>query len=237
MKSIKVVLSCLISITLATTVSAQWVPLTGEPVSLSSLQGEPFIFGDKELSEIDLFGIGIGGAIAPNADSVYVQGGRDDTTGNYGLRFLLSWNAFANQTVNATLSFKISVQPSYEDYFIEDTWLYLTGVSATGTGGVNVGETVWDAPFPDGNVIASLSCSKYYGDSGNFISDHDVFDPVKAVWIHSKDISITGGTDGSAHLSELYQFYSQIPEPATIVLLGTASIVFFTRKKQFFRGP
>jgi hypothetical protein len=234
MKNSKIILSCyLISIMFVAAASAVWVPLTGDPVPISSLPDRTLTFGDKMLSEIYVFGSGTGGAIDPNANSVFVQGGQDDVTGNYGLWFLLSWNAFSGQTINATLNFKISILPGYDNYFIKDVAMDITGSSATGTGGVNVGETVWDAPFPGGNIIASLSCSKQYGDGGIYLVDHSDFAvPVREIWIWSKDISITGGTDGSAHLSGLFQFYSQIPEPATLVLLGTAGIWIFTRKKR-----
>jgi len=235
MKNSKIILSCLISVVLATAASAAWVPLTGDPVSISSLPGGSLVFGDKELSEIELFSIGTGGAIAPDANSVFVQGGRDDATGNYGLRFLFSWNAGSNQTSNATLNFKVSILPGYDDYFIDDVTLAITGVSTNGTGVVSIGEEVWDVPFytPGSFPIASLSCSKWKGSPLAYLVDHAEFAPVKKIWIYSKDISITGGTNGLAHLSEFFQFYSQIPEPATIVLLGTAGIWIFTRKKRF----
>ncbi len=232
MKNSKIILSCLISIMLATSALAAWVPLTGNPVPISSLPDRTLIFGDKMLSEIDVFGFGVGGAIAPTADSLYVQGGQDSITGNYGLWFLLSWDAGSGQIINATLNFKISILPGYDNYFIKDVVMDITGSSATGTGGVYVGETVWDAPFPGGNIIASLSCSKQANDGGADLVDYAEFTPVKEIWIFSKDISITGGTNGSAHLSGLFQFYSQIPEPATLVLLGTAGIWIFTRKKR-----
>lgn len=229
MKRSRAILICLISIVLATTASAAWVPLTGEPVPLSSLLGESFIFGDKELSEIELFGFGDGGALDPNPDKMFVQGGQNSITGDYGLKFNFSWSAISGQTVNANLNFKISVLPGFDDYLIEDVWLYLTGVSANGTGGVHLGEIVRDT---GGNVIASLSCSKQEGDDDAYLMDYDEFAPVKEIWIHSKDVSITGGTNGAAHLSEFYQYYSQVPEPATLVLLGTAGIWIFTRKKR-----
>jgi hypothetical protein len=238
MKSSRVILSCLISTLLAAVASAQWVQLTGNPVSIGSLPGGSLVFGDKEFSDIELFGIGTGGAITPDINSVFVQGGQDDATGNYGLRFWLSWNAFSGQTINADLNFKISVLPGYDDYFIKDVAMDITGASATGTGGVNIGETVWNAsPFSDGNVIASLSCSKQYGDGGSFLVDYAEFAPVKAIWIYSKDISITGGTNGAAHLSAFFQFYSQvqqipIPEPATIILIGLGSAIMLRRKRR-----
>jgi hypothetical protein len=232
MKYSKIILSCLISIMLATAASAAWVPITGEPVPVSSLQDGSLIFGDKMISEIYLFGSSTGEAIKPDADSLYVQGGYDDVTGNYGLWFLLSWNAFSGQTVNATLNFKISVLPEYEDYFIKDVEMYITGASATSSGGVNVGETVWDAPFTEGEKIALLSCSVQ--ESGAKVHDRKEFEPLKEIWVFSKDISITGGTapDGSGHLSGLFQFYSQVPEPATLMLLGTAGVWAIARKKR-----
>ena len=235
MKSSRFILSCLISILLVNAASAAWVPLTGPPVPISFLSDRPLIFGDKMLSEIDIFGFGVGGAINPTADSLFVQGGQDDVTGNYGLRFFLSWNAFSGQSINATLNFKISVLPGYDNY-IKDVEMDITGASATGSGGVNVGEIVRNAPFPDGDVIASLSCSMQK--SGAKLYDHQEFAPLKEIWVWSKDISITGGTDpdGSAHLSGLFQFYSQVPEPATIVLFGTASLWVLARKKQRFLG-
>lgn len=234
MKSSRVLLSCLLSIVFASAASAAWVPLTGDPVSLSSLQGGSLEFGDKELSEINLFGFATGGAIDPDADSVFVQGGQNSVTGDYGLKFNFSWSAISNQLVNTTLSFKVSILPGFDDYLIKDVWLNITGASATGTGGVHVGETVWDAPFfdPEGNIIASLSCSKQDGDNGAYLSDYAEFAFLKEIWIQSKDISVTGGTDGTAHLSEFYQFYSQIPEPATLVLLGTAGVWIFTRRRR-----
>lgn len=232
MKNSKIILSCLISIMFAAAASAAWVPLTNM-VTLSSLQGESLIFGDKEISEFDMFGFSDGGALDPNPDKMFVQGGKNSITGDYGLKFNLSWSAISSQTVNATLSFKVSVLPGY-DHYIKDVEMVITGSSVTGTGGVSIGETVWDAaPFSGGNVIASLSCSKQYGDGGVYLVDHAEFAPVKEIWIWSKEISVTGGTSGSglAHLGEFYQFYSQVPEPATICLLGLGTLSLLRKRK------
>jgi len=225
-------MSCLLRITLNGAASAAWVPLTGDPVSMSSLLGESLIVGDKEFSEFDFFGSSGGGAIAPNPDSVFLQGGRNDATGDYGLRFLLSWSAASDQWLNVTLNFKVSILPGYDDYFITDVAMYLTGASAADTGLVSVAETVWDTPFGPGGSIASLSCFKQEGDGGDYLVDYAEFEPLKEIWIQSKDISITGGTGpgGAAHISEFFQFYSQIPEPATFMLLGLGGLLTLARK-------
>jgi len=223
-------------------VLAAWVPLTGDPVSISSLENTSLIIEDKEFSEFDLFGIGAGGAIAPDPTSVFVQGGWDDQTGDYGLRFLLSWNAGVGQTVNANLNFKVAIRPGYDEWFIRDILAILSGASATGTGVVNASEIVWDGPIPGGNVLASISLSKQHLDNGQYLSAGAEFSPVKEIWVR-KDISITGGTGiiivnneevqigGTAHLSEMFQFFSQIPEPTTFALLAMGLGLLRRRRK------
>jgi len=222
-------LTCLITIIVGSAASAAWVPLTGNPVPLSSLPEGLLIVGDKLFAEFELSGSATGGAIAPDMDSVYVQGGQDDVAGDYGLRFLLALNAASGQTANANLSFKVSILPDYQRYFIEDVWMLVTGVSATDTGVVNLSEIVLDAPL--GELLASLSCSMQ--ESGAVLEDYAEFDPVKEIWVR-KDLSVSGGTGlyGGAHLSEFFQFYSQIPEPATIVLLGLGTLALLPRRRK-----
>ena len=232
--NLNVLIAILITTLTIGSASAAWIPLTNDPVSLESLIGTSLIVGDKEFSEFDMFAFATGGAIAPNSDSVFVQGGMDDSTGDYGLRFLLSAVAGSGQMVNTTLQFKVAIlpEPRYENKFIKDISYHLTGASATDTGVVTSAETVWNAPFPDGEVIASLSVSKQEGDGGVNLLDSAEFAPVRKIWIQCKDISVSGGTSptGSAHLSEFYQFYSQIPEPATIFLLGFGGFLLKRRK-------
>ena len=234
--NLNVLIAILITTLTIGSASAAWIPLTNDPVSLESLIGTSLIVGDKEFSEFDMFAYATGGAIAPNSDSVFVQGGMDDSTGDYGLRFLLSASAGSEQIINATLQFKVAVLPGprYENNFIKDISYYFTGASATDTGLVTSAETIWDGAFPDGEIIASLSLSKQQNDGGNSLIDSAEFAPVKAIWIQSKDISITGGTSpaGSAHLSEFYQFYSQVPEPATIGLLIAGVFLFNNKTKR-----
>ena len=223
-----------LSILTVDSASAAWVPL-GDSVSLESLQETSLIVGDKEFSEFSLSAFATGGAITPEASTIFVQGGIDNTTGNYGLHFdSFSWSAASGQIINANLKFKVAILsgPQYENYFIKDVSFYLTGVSATDTGMVSSAETVWDAPFPDGKVIASLSVSKQKNDGGAYLIDSAEFAPVKEIWIHSKDISLVGGTGegGSAHLSEFYQYYSQIPEPATTLILLSGMIPYALKK-------
>ena len=228
-KNSKIILCCLICIVLATSTSAQLVAKTDD-IPLGSLP-EVLEVGDKVFSDFVLNPYSEG--IEPNFNKMYVQGVQDTTTGDYGLRFNgFLWSVGSGQTIAVDLSFKVSIlpDPNYKDYRIEDVWLYLTGVGAAGTGRVTVGENVWD-DFP-GTQVAYLYCT--YDANGVYLKDHAEFAPLKEIYIQTKYIVVEGGPSGSAHFSEFFQFYSQsqVPEPATLVLLGTAGIWIFTRKKR-----
>ena len=215
--------------------TAGWQPLTGDPVSLASLEGESIIVGDKEFADFELIGIGQGGAIAPDPAAVLVQGGWDAVTGDYGLRLVLSWGVGSGQIIDANLSFTVAILPDlpqWEDWYIEDSGILLTGVSATGTGVVIAGETVWDGPIPNGGVLASLSVSKQQLDGGAYLVDWAVFRPVKMAWVR-KDILVAGGTGlgGAAHLSEVFQFYSQVPEPTAVAIIAIGAAVLLRRRR------
>ncbi|MHC4572268.1 MAG: PEP-CTERM sorting domain-containing protein [Planctomycetota bacterium] len=229
-----IILSCVISIVIASAASAAWEAVT-DPVSLGSLEGVSLIVGDKEFSGFDLnVNVVDGGALLPDPYTMTVLGVRDIDTGDYGLRFNnFPWSVGSGQIISVTLSFKASILPLpiYDDYYIKDVWLSLTGAGATGTGVVSASENVWDA-FPGGTTVASLSCSKQDGDGGANLSDYAEFAPLKEIWIQSKSISVTGGTSGTASFDEFFQFYSQIPEPATLVILGMGGVWIFNRRKR-----
>lgn len=231
MKSIGFILSsCLICIVFATTASAAWEKIT-DPVPLSSLPGSSLTVGDKEFSEFNLDIIIVdGGAIIPNPDMMTVQGVRDIDTNDYGLRFNdFTWTVASNQIITVDLSFKVSILPGFDDYYIKDVWLYLTGAGAGGTGVVSAGENIWD-DLPGGTQLASLTA---WCDAGNAqLSDSAEFAPVKEIYIQTKHISVTGGTNGSAHFSEFFQFYSQVPEPATVCLLGLGGLILLHKKRK-----
>jgi hypothetical protein len=236
MKSSRVILSCIVSILIVSAASATWEPLTDD-IPLSSLPGGSFVVGDKEFSEFVLDVLDTRGGADPSIDQMSVQGVRDVDRGDYGLRFdKFLWSVGSGQIISVTLSFKVSVLPLpiYDDYYIKDIRLSLTGAGATGTGVVSASENVWEAfpGEPGEQPIASLSCSKEDGDNGAYLSDYAEFAYLKEIWIQSKSISVTGGTSGTAQFNEFFQFYSQIPEPATLVLLGMGGVWIFNRRKR-----
>jgi hypothetical protein len=233
MKGSNIILSFLIGITLAASASATWTALT-DPVTVGSLKGTTLTVGDKVFSgfNVDIITVS-GGAVLPDPNLLTVQGVVWNETGDYGLRFDgVSWDVGPNQTISVNLSFKVSVDtlPQYNDYFIKDVWLSLTGGWAFDTGVTGVGENVW-ANFPgDPNPLASLSC--WATGIGNRLSDYQDFDPLKEIYIQAKTLYVSGGANGFAHFNEFFQFYSQIPEPATLALLGLGALSLLRRKRK-----
>jgi hypothetical protein len=212
---------------------AAFIPLPeSQPVPLSQLS-EGLLVGDKFFSNFQVVGFGFGGAIPPDLSSFLVQGGHDSVTGDWGLRFLTAMNAGNGQTTNANLSFQVNVVPPPRQsrdpgWHIKDVSMVLTGASATGNGVVNISETVFDGPSVlTDEMLASLSVSKQVNSPLADLSDHADFDSQLAVWVR-KDISVTGGLVGSGHLSEFFQFYSQVfifaPEPTSWAMMSTGGM-------------
>ena len=215
--------------------TADFIPLTGDPIALDIIQGqEPFTVGDKCFTDFEVFGSASGGAVVLSASDLYIQGGQDTGTGDYGLRFITSMNAGQNQTVNINLSFMVSIcGVDSPPYFIKDVSMLLPGASANGSGIVNASESVFDGPVPGGSLLAGLSVSKQFGDGGVNIFDHAEFTPVTSIWVR-KDISLTGGADegGAAHLSEFFQFYSQVPEPVSLLTLTMGGVALMLKRRR-----
>jgi len=208
-------------LSLASAAQASWVALTPQTF-ISNVPANGLLVGDKIFSDFSLTGIASsGGAIPPSPSTVAIEGGQETSTGDYGIRILLAMNAAANQTANSTLAFKVAVQAG-AGFKIKDVAMVMSGASATGTGIVQGSETVFSGPSIFDPIIANLSTSKQANSTLDQLSDSVTFSPVDAVWVR-KDISVTGGTAGAAHLSEVFQTFSQqaVPEPSSVAMIGT----------------
>jgi len=230
----KLFLSCLITVMLATAAPAAWVELT-DLVPISSLPGGVLVVGDKEFSEFEVTGLAQGGPPQPGADTVFVQGGQDNATGNYGLRFRLAWDAGVDQQINAEIKFQVSILPDYEEWFINDATLFLAAAGATGTGVVNAFGNIYDADFL-GNSLAALATSST-GAGFTHLIDHRQFClqgnqvQVKDIWVYTS-FTVQGGNAGTAGVHDIYELYGQIPEPATVLLLGLGALALLRKRRQ-----
>jgi len=229
-KSCLLLLSLSIVFLIASSSQATWVPLT-DLVPVSSVPAGGLVVGDKLFSEFEVTGIAEGGALTPNADSVLVQGGIEDVTGQYGLRFRLNWDVGSEQSINAGINFVVSILDDHDQWFIDGVDMILSVAGATGTGVVAATETIWDGPMTSSNWLATLNTSWQVGDSGLNLRDYANFAQTKQIWVR-KGITITGGDNGTAKLNEMFQMYNQIPEPATMILLGLGSLTLLRIRKR-----
>jgi hypothetical protein len=237
MKSALVFSIISISILLASSSQAAWVPLTGDFVSVSSIPTGGLQVGDKLFSGFEVTGIASGGPPTPSDVLVLVQGGQNDATGDYGLRFRLAWNAGSDDLINAGINFKVSILPGYDPYFITDATLWLATASAAGTGLVQATENIYDADFM-GNCVGSLGASSEADDYGVFLMDNSLLcgsggvpAEMKDIWVRA-GVTVQGGSNGSAGLHEVFMLYSQVPEPATILMLGLGSLALLRIRKR-----
>lgn len=195
---------------------------------IAESNGEEFIVGDKLFSDFEYRAVSQGGAIAVDPNAVTLTAGVN-LAGDHFLDFQLGLGATANQTNDVLLTFKVSVLEDYPDWYLEDVGLRMLGSVSVANGFAAVGEDVTEMHptlFPDNPVIADLNVSEVDGSADEY--DHAYFEPTKSIWIR-KDIFVTGGLveDGqqpdpqsTAHISNVIQTFSQVPEPATLTLLG-----------------
>ncbi len=235
MKKLALVFSIIsISILLASSAQAAWVPI-GDFVSISSIPTEGLEVGDKIFSDFDVTAISAGGAFAPGADSVLVRGGQNDETDDFGLQFRLAWVVGSEQIINANIDFKVSIAPDYEPWFMDEAVLFLMNAGATGNGSVSANEIIYDSSFM-GNALAALDTSREFGDGGSDLLNQSQLvlsgEPVimKEIWVETS-IIISGGTVGTAQLTEVFMLYSQVPEPATILMLGLGALALLRKRR------
>ncbi len=179
-------------------------------------------------------------AVAPNPGSIQVTGVY--IGGNYGIRFNAPWLAGQGSIVNSTISFQVLVVPG-SDMYISGNLFSLTASSvASANGLISAVETVWDAePGSVGaNRVSSLGLVDMADPANQKLTDYRDFQmggddvQLKEIWVR-KDITLVGGGAGEfglTHLSEFTQTFAQVPEPASMGMLGSGIIVAMLRRSK-----
>jgi hypothetical protein len=159
------------------------------------------------------------GPVAVDPASILVT--PDATPLNPGLTFQGGWSSFGGQTSDIKISFTITVLPGGNA--IEDASLAIAGSATVGNAAVIAAETIWlgcNGPCENSVQLLALDLP---GTNYDDFYDHTTFDPVMMVTVE-KDILLIGNGDGYinfATVSIIHQNFSEVPEPATMTLLGT----------------
>jgi hypothetical protein len=139
---------------------------------------------------------------------------------NPGLLFNAPWGAVGSDTQNSLIGFTITAGSAE----IDDLSLIMFGASTVGNGLVTVSET-----YCAGDTFANLcangiegTLSTYLGNSLSKLSDSATFGAVSVVDV-VKSVNLLGGGSGSfAVLGGVEnQFSEVVPEPGSLVLLGS----------------
>ncbi len=160
---------------------------------------------DKVFYDFTYAASGSGGAVAIPAGGVTVH--VINTPKNPGLRFTAPWSVGPGQTLDSLIQYWVAVNPG--GFAIKDVSLRIGGYGHSGNGVVTVAENVGVANlfvFDDG-VTRDF-------DSVNIT-------PTMGPLHLEKDIAVNG-QQGIAAVSEVVNQFSEVPEPQSLLLLGTA---------------
>ena len=134
----------------------------------------------------------------------------DPTAFNPGLAFQAAWQVFTGQSTDSQISFDVQVQQGGNA--ITDISATLVSFGVTSTGSIVFTENTTN---PTGSLLLFAH--------GTQVQSYDefTFDPTTGVIHVSKDLGLNGGTNGVAGVSLLKNNFSEVPEPATMLLLGS----------------
>lgn len=204
----------------ASTAFATPVCPNGSSLSTFLASGYSCQIGDKIFSNFTYVSSAFGGALAVPAAGVTVAtlgpagSGAGVSSADIGLRFNAGWNALAGQTSDSDIGFTVTVLGGAVN--IEDFGLaQVSGVTPNGSASVVENGC---GPAPCTPAELAVMTFDYGGSNTQRVAD-TMFSPRGSVEV-SKDISVTGGTKGAAHLSLVSDTFSQIPEPMTVGFIG-----------------
>lgn len=144
-----------------------------------------------------------------------------DTPLNPGFLFSAGWVAFPNQEMHSTIGYKVMVLQGGNP--IKDISAQIGGYAYLNSGEVKVTETT------DQGVLNLFTNN---GGTKNF--DQILFNPIMGPISVTKSIDVVGN-NGIAHLSLVINQFSEVPVPATIILLASGLFGLIGVKLRFKR--
>jgi len=129
--------------------------------------------------------------------------------GETGFTFNAGWAVKDGQVLDSFISYTVTA----ESPVISDLVLSISGYGYTGEGFLSVGE----------NASNGTNLYVCFGDPSCVQADSATFDPVASLTIN-KDIAVSALFGGTASLSAVVNETSEVPEPASLTLLGTGLV-------------
>jgi hypothetical protein len=210
---------CCIAVMMLVVVPAQAVIITLDDL----LQpGATITSGDKLFSNFDNWE-----TTSVNPTDILVTPYQNPTNLEYGLKFT---SDALKLTSGGGLSagFDFIVTPTLAGYLISDNTLTMTG---SGNGTIYLSETASDAAtgaqlaYKDNYIMGNGTVQK--------LTDHQIYTvPTRSVLVHKYiQLDWAGSTPPAPQVTEFTQTFSQVPEPATLAILGLGSLLFVRSKK------
>jgi hypothetical protein len=185
------------------------------------------IAGSNNMVLPDLTGIKVWGVVVSYGDRV-----------EYGLKIDPSLGAGTNQVADVLFEFDLAVSPNAPDMYIVDNTLTMQNVGQSGNGKVQISEAVTAVVDGVNQMVFDLPKYVYLQEDAADLVDHKEFDGMFKEIHVTKDILVAGtGLENStepssAHLSLFWNTFSQVPEPATMSLLGLGGLVALRRRRR-----